>query len=180
LQKNRKTEINEEEEKMMKKRIMAVLALAMTIAVLAAGTAHAEVPPALTTVTNQASASSVAPGEPVTFHMTVTNNEPYALGPVWAKGQFLVDLNDGVPVKFVSASSSQGQCYFEPHSGVHGAVFCELGTLPAGATADIDFVVIPQDSGLLTNMADSFELPVGGKMEPLSPYAPASVWVYPA
>ncbi len=168
---------------MMKKQIMAVLALAMIVAVLAGSTAHAQSqqPPALRTVTNQASASSVAAGEPVTFHMTVTNNQPYDLGPVTAKGQFFAD---GPPVEFVSASSSQGQCYFEPNSGVNGALICNLGTLPAGATADIDFVVVPQapqESGLMTNMAYSFRPPVGGEpMDLLSSNAPASVYVYPA
>jgi hypothetical protein len=52
-------------------------------AILGAGTAHAqsELPPKLAAVTNQASASSVATGEPVTFHTTVTNDEPHGLQP---------------------------------------------------------------------------------------------------
>ena len=163
----------------IKRRMLMVLALAMSVSVLAAGTAHAAAEPSVqTTVTNQASDSWATAGEPVTFHMTVTNNEPYNLGPVTAKAAFLAD---SPPVKFVSASSSQGQCYFEPHAGTNGAVFCDLGTLPAGATVEIDYVVVPQESGLLTNMAQSFRPPVGGQqMDPLSPNAPASVWVYPA
>jgi hypothetical protein len=109
---------NKEEVKKMKKRIMAVLALAMTIAVLAAGTAQADTLPVQTILTNQASADSVAVGEPVTLHITETNYEPYALSPVYTVSTFTG------PVEIVSASSSQGQCSFIPGGAVYGPFGC--------------------------------------------------------
>ncbi len=58
----------------------------MKIAVLAAGTAHAATPSKQypTTLTNTASDPAVAVGEPVTFHLASTNDEPNYLSPVQA------------------------------------------------------------------------------------------------
>jgi hypothetical protein len=50
-------------------------------------------------------------------------------------------------VQFVSASSSQGQCTFEPthtEKSLNGDVHCGLGAIPPGGTAQIDVVVVPQ------------------------------------
>ena len=142
----------------MKKRMMAVLVLAMMIAVLAAGTAHAGTR-ALTTLTNTASADAVRVGEPVTFTIAETNKESFSIGPM---------VKDSLPagVKFVSATPSQGSYSFDPATN---NVEWDLGTLPPGATATIDVVVIPTQPGIITNNA--FDL---------INQASASVSVYPS
>ena len=110
----------------MKKRIMVVAVLATMIAVLVAGTAHAGTR-ALTTLTNTASTDAVRVGEPVTFTITETNNESFAISP---------QVRDSLPagVEFISATSSPGSCSFDPAAS---KVDCELGTLTPGATAII-------------------------------------------
>jgi uncharacterized repeat protein (TIGR01451 family) len=142
----------------MKKRIMVVAALVMMIAVLAAGTAHAGTR-ALTTLTNTANTDAVRVGELVTFTITEINNESFAISP---------QVRDSLPagVEFVSATSSQGSCSFDPATS---NVDCELGTLAPGATATIDVVVIPTQPGIITNNA--FDL---------INQASASVSVYPS
>ena len=160
----------------LKRRMMMVVALAMTVAVLAAGTAHAATPSKQypITMSNTASAPSVAVGEPVTFHLTVTNDEPNAISPV----QVTDYLEPGA--QFVSASSSQGQCTFV-EGGENGLVKCDLGSLPPGGTAEIDVVVVPQEQGLLNNTAWANMLWNGNTLlANLTPIIPASVYVYPA
>jgi uncharacterized repeat protein (TIGR01451 family) len=165
----------------MKRRMLMVVALAMTVALLAAGTAHAatlskkEHP---ITMTNTASDPSVSVGEPVTFHLAVTNDEPNAISPV----EVIDDLPEGV--QFVSASSSQGQCTYDPSHGVNGDVRCNLGNLPAGGTAEVDVVVVPQgvpqEQGVITNLANTTMLWNGNTLlANLTPIIPASVYVYP-
>ena len=148
----------------IKRRLVMVLALAMTMAVLAAGTAHAATQRPLT-LTKSASADAVRVGEPVAFTITETNNQPFALDHV--------GVRDSLPagVELVSATASQGQCSFVP-VGPDGApnIQCDLGTLPSGATATIDVVVIPTKPGTITNNA--FDI---GENQ-----ASASVSVYPA
>ncbi len=158
----------------IKRRTMMVLALAMTTAVLVAGTAHAATPSKQypTTLTNTASNPSVVQGESVTFHLTLTNDEPNDLGPV----QVIDDLPTGV--QFVSASSSQGQCTFEPSHAENGSVNCDLGTLPAGGTAEVDVVVVSQKPGVITNLAYANMLWGGNNLlANLAPITPASVYV---
>jgi hypothetical protein len=140
--------------KNMKRRMLMVMALAMTIALLASGTARADTLPMQTTLTSQASADSVEVGEPVTFHITQTNYEPYPLTPVMTGIRFDAF---SPPFELVSASSSQGECTFLNGGGVgpRGEVACELGTLPPGASANIDIVVIPEEPGTLTTMTDA-------------------------
>jgi uncharacterized repeat protein (TIGR01451 family) len=140
----------------------------MMIAVLAAGTANAGTR-ALTTLTNTASterimavtvlANAVRVGDPVTFTITETNNESFAISP---------QVRDSLPagVEFDSATSSQGSCSFDPATS---NVDCKLGTLPPGATATIDVVVVPTQPGIITNNA--FDL---------INQASASVSVYPS
>src|SRR3712207_563377 len=105
----------------MKKRIMVVLALAMVVSVLATVVAQAATQRPLT-LTKSASADSVRVGDSVAFTITETNNQPFALGHVSVRDQ----LPEGV--EFVSASSSQGSCSFDPASN---NVQCDLGTLPS-------------------------------------------------
>ena len=129
----------------IKRRMLMVLALAMSVAVLAAGTAHAQGQPQPTSLTQTASSRDVMVGEPVTFHVTVTNDAPYELNNV-------IVTDDLHPyAQFVSASSSQGQCTYNPSSGENGWVTCDLGPLPPGCTAEIDIVVVPQEPGSINN-----------------------------
>jgi uncharacterized repeat protein (TIGR01451 family) len=130
----------------IKRRMLMVVALAMTVAVLAAGTAHAQAQPMPTSLTQTPSSSEVVVGEPVTFHVTVTNEAPYDISPV----AVTVPLSDGA--QFVSASSSQGQCTYNPSHGENGDIHCDLGTLPAGGTAQIDIVLVPQKAGVIMNV----------------------------
>jgi uncharacterized repeat protein (TIGR01451 family) len=111
----------------------------------------------------------------VTFHLAVTNDQPNDLGPVTVTDYLKSDT------QFVSASSSQGQCTFEPTHGENGIVDCDLGSLPAGGTAEIVVVVVPQESGILNNQAWASMLWNGNNLlAKLAPQTPASVYVYPA
>jgi uncharacterized repeat protein (TIGR01451 family) len=144
------------------KKTTKLVTVAMMIVVLAAGTAHAGTR-ANTTLTNAASADSVAVGDQVTFTLGENNNESFAISP---------QVKDFLPpgVEFVSATSSQGQCSFIPgeHNG-SGSVQCDIGTLPPGATAFIDVVVVPTQPATITNDAND-----------LINQASASVEVHPA
>ncbi len=161
----------------IKRRMLMGVALAMSVAVLAIGTAHAATPSKKypITLTNTASDPAVYVGEPVTFHLAVTNDEPNDLSPV----QVIDYLKPGV--EFVSASSSQGQCTYDPSHGENGDVRCDLGSLPAGGTAEVDVVVVPQEPGLLNNTAWANMLWNGNTLlANLSDITPASVYVYSA
>jgi uncharacterized repeat protein (TIGR01451 family) len=152
----------QEEEKKMKKKMMILVTVAMMVVVLAAGTAHAGTR-ANTSLTNAASADSVAVGDQVTFVLGETNNESFAISP---------QVKDFLPagVQFVSATSSQGQCSFIPGGpNGSGSVECDIGTLPPGATAFIDVVVVPTQPGTIVNDATD-----------LTNQASASVEVHPA
>ena len=131
----------------IKRRMLMVVALAMTVAVLAAGTAQAQAsPPSQMSVTQTASAPEVVVGEPVTFHITLTNESPY-------DESFNGNVFDVLPVgaQFVSASSSQGYSAFEPTHGENGDVHFYTDTIPSGGTVQIDVVVVPQKAGSITN-----------------------------
>src|SRR3712207_9044746 len=132
----------------IKRRTMMVVALAMIIAVLAAGTAHAGTR-ANTTLTNYPNPDSVAVGDQVTFVLGETNFESFPISP---------QVKDFLPpgVQFVSATSSQGQCSFVPgEPNGSGSVQCDLGTLPRGATAFIDGAVVPTHPGpIITDATD--------------------------
>ena len=152
----------------IKRRMISVLALAMTIAFLASGTARADTLPLQTTLTSQASADSVEVGEPVTLHVTQTNYEPYALTPVMTYIRFDAF---SPPFELVSASSSQGECTFLSGGGVgpRGGVACELGSLPPGASAYMDIVVIPKEPGTLTTMTDASLGVIGRAPDQINP-----------
>jgi uncharacterized repeat protein (TIGR01451 family) len=159
----------------IKRRMLMVVALAMILAVLAAGTAYAGTR-ASTTLTNTVSADSVAVGDQVAFTITETNNESFAISP-----QVKDFLPSGVAFEQVTLNvwdqngapleHSQGQCSFIPgEPNGSGGVECDIGTLPPGATAVIDVVVTPLQPGIITNNAyDS----VGNS-------ASESILVYPA
>jgi Domain of unknown function DUF11 len=86
------------------------------------------------------SADSVALGEPVTLHITQTNNAPNALATLRVKAD--------LPGEFVSATPSQGgPCSHNVGQGTGEVVLCDLGRLPAGATAGLDVVMIPRELG---------------------------------
>jgi uncharacterized repeat protein (TIGR01451 family) len=98
------------------------------------------------------SADAVAVGEPVTFHITETNNAPYALA------SLRVSFTLPHPAEFVSATPSQGgTCTNHVYQGT--IVLCDLGRLPAGATAVLDVVLIPRERGtneaFVTDYAES-------------------------
>ena len=90
----------------------------------------------------------VAPGQNLTYHLTVTNNG-VASGPSTTSG---VTVTDALPagVTFVSATPSTGSCSSTT------PISCSLGIFPGGASATIDIVVTVSSSasnGTLTNTA---------------------------
>ncbi len=96
---------------------------------------YSETPPNVTQSITP-SAHSVALGEPVTFHITQTNNAPYALA--------TLRVNASLPGEFVLATPSQGgPCSHDVGQGTGEVVLCDLGHLPAGATAVLDVVYDP-------------------------------------
>jgi len=160
----------------VKRRMLMVVALAMSVAVLAASTAQAD-----TTLTNQASADSVAVGEPVTFHVTVANDTSDAISPVVTFLRFYpysAAYPDSAAYEVASATSSQGQCTFIEYGGT--SVGCELGTLPPGTSAYMDVVVVPQEPGTLSSFAESRLGVIGQAATSLSPRAETNVTVEPA
>ncbi len=147
----------------IKRRTMMVVALTMTVALLAAGTAHAGTR-ALTTLANSPSQDTLAVGDTVHFNVMLINNDS-----VDVSGK----VRDSLPadVKFVSAYSAQGPCIYEP-GGANGSgeVTCDPGTLAPGEATVVDIVVVPQKAGIITNIADD----LAGKE------ASASAVVHPA
>ena len=92
------------------------------------------------TVTNE-----VMVGAPFTYRFAVSN-----LGLEAATQAQLVDTLE-TNSAFVSAVASQGGCVFS-----NGVVSCALGTLSAGATAQVDVTVTALERGLITNFAAIF------------------------
>jgi uncharacterized protein DUF11 len=130
------------------------------------------------TLATTPSDDSVAVGEPVTFHLTQTNNDPDThLGPVVT---FLSFFYDSPPYEFVSASSSQGQCTYLPRANPKGTVACELGTLPPGVSVEMDIVVVPQEPGSLAGNAHSSFGVIGRAPYRLTPSTEVNVTVEPA
>jgi uncharacterized repeat protein (TIGR01451 family) len=133
----------------IKRRMMMVVALTMTVAVLAAGTAHAGTRAFGATLTNSPSQTLVGVGETMHFDVMLTNNDSVDVsGKIW----------DSLPanVKFVSAYSPQGPCIYEPGGGANGSgkVTCEGGTLAPGESTHLSIAVVPQKAGIITNVAD--------------------------
>ncbi|MDQ4004447.1 MAG: DUF11 domain-containing protein [Actinomycetota bacterium] len=83
-------------------------------------------------------------GQPLTFTITETNNQPFTF-PEVAVRDLLPD-----EVTFVSATPSQGECDFAPSVN---NVFCEFGDIPSGGTATVDIVATPTTTGTITNTA---------------------------
>jgi uncharacterized repeat protein (TIGR01451 family) len=90
----------------------------------------------------RAAPDRVIVGQDVTFTLAVTNRSA-----VPAPG---VVATDPLPtnVAFVSAASSQGTCVIRD-----GSLVCDLGTLPAGASATIRLVLRPTAPGSVTDTA---------------------------
>jgi len=80
-------------------------------------------------------------GQTLTYRLHVTNRGPNVAT--------AVRLSDVIPLtaNFVSAIASQGAC-----SNAGGVVTCELGTLAAGARAQVDLTVNPTLFGPLSNV----------------------------
>jgi uncharacterized repeat protein (TIGR01451 family) len=102
--------------------------------------------PADMSIAKSDSPDPVAPGQNITYHLTVTNNG-VASGPSTTSG---VTVTDTLPagVTLVSANPSTGSC-----SGTT-TISCALGIFPGGASATIDIVVkvsASASSGTLTN-----------------------------
>jgi Domain of unknown function DUF11 len=138
------------------------------------------------TLTYTPSADSVTVGEPVTFRLTETNNESYAISGLHVV-IYSTPSEHTLPTDFVSATLSQGQCRFPTNQGpkFFPDLYCDLGTLGAGDTAVIDVVVVPQEPGTIrTRARDSID-PISdggccGQGPPLTrPGVSASVSVYP-
>jgi hypothetical protein len=130
------------------------------------------------TLTITPSTDSVVVGEPVTFRITQTNDEPDTY-------LNLVSINFvffyySTPYEFVSASSSQGQCTYLPRANPKGTVACELGTLPPGASVEMNIVVVPQEPGSLAGNAHSSFGVIGRAPYRLTPSTEVNVTVEPA
>jgi uncharacterized repeat protein (TIGR01451 family) len=97
------------------------------------------VPPADVGVSQEASASSVVPGDLVTFTVVVANH-----GPGTATG---VSLTDVPPPGGQVASATRGSC-----TGVE-TVICVIGPLDVGAPVTITFVLRAWTPGELVNQA---------------------------
>jgi uncharacterized repeat protein (TIGR01451 family) len=127
----------------MKKRMMMVLALAMMIVVLAAGTAQAAtLGPAK--LTNTPDKKIVNAGQQVTFTIKETNISNHPIHGVVVKDHL------GNLAQFVGARSSQGSCTYD---SVLRQVRCNVGTLRPGQTAVIKVVVRAQRPGTMINNA---------------------------
>jgi len=83
-----------------------------------------------------ASPNPATPGAAVTFTTTVTNR-----GPARATGVVLTNALPG-GTSLISLASSQGVC-----TNDGGTLVCTLGTLDAGASATMTFVVLPAAGG---------------------------------
>ena len=86
----------------------------------------------------------VSAGSPATFNYTVTNN-----GPDPATNLTFLDdirtLTTGIPVTFISASSSPGTCSQSASSS--SAVVCTIPQLQSGSTATVKIVLTPTAGG---------------------------------
>jgi uncharacterized repeat protein (TIGR01451 family) len=84
-------------------------------------------------------------GERVRFTIRETNNSEETFPEVAVRNL----LPEGA-TEFVSATPSQGECSYAP--SVHN-VFCELGDLPAGGSAEVEIVATSTAPGRFTNTA---------------------------
>ena len=155
----------------LKRRAMMVVALAMTMAVLAAGTAHAGTRGFAASLTNSPSNSIVGVGDNMYFYVMLTNKDS-----VDVSGK----IRDSLPAnaKFVYAYSPQGPCIFEP-GGANGSgeVTCDPGTLAPGESATMTILVVPQKAGIITNIADDLagnEVSASAVVHPYSLEHPSS------
>ncbi len=155
----------------IKRRTMMVVALAMTVAVLAAGTAHAGTRGFGASLTNSPSNTMVGVGDKLYFDVMLTNKDS-----VDVSGK----IRDSLPAnaKFVYAYSPQGPCVFEP-GGANGSgtVTLEVGTLAPGESTTMTILVVPQKAGIITNIADDLagnEVSASAVVHPASLVHPSS------
>ncbi len=94
---------------------------------------------ALTLGTNQ---SYISAGNPATFTYTVTNSGPDLANNITVLNNLNPSIT-GVPLTFVSASTSAGTC---GGGSTNAAVSCSLPSLQAGSTATVTIVVTPTAS----------------------------------
>jgi uncharacterized repeat protein (TIGR01451 family) len=92
-----------------------------------------------------ASAQNDPPRERVRFTIRETNNSEETFPEVAVRNL----LPEGA-TEFVSATPSQGECSYAP--SVHN-VFCELGDLPAGGSAEVEIVATSTAPRRFTNTA---------------------------
>jgi uncharacterized repeat protein (TIGR01451 family) len=111
------------------------------------------------TVTKTANATSVPAGSPITYTITVGNNGPSAAG--------AVTLTDVLPAGLTlrSVTPSRGSCT--------GAT-CDLGNLPAGATAQV-VVVVDTDASAGKRLANSVEVTAATPSSPARAQAPVEI-----
>ncbi len=149
----------------MMKKMMMVLALAMMIVVLAAGTAHAGTRAFATTLTNSPSNSSVKVGDNLYFDVMLTNDDSVDVS---------AKIHDSLPAntKFVYAYSPEGPCIYEP-GGANGSgmVTLDAGTLAPGESTTMSILVVPQKAGIITNIANDL---AGNEVSASVPVLPAS------
>ena len=155
----------------IKRRAMMVVALTMTLAVLAAGTAHAGTREFAMTLTNSPSNTLVGVGDKLYFDVMLTNKDS-----VDVSGK----IRDSLPAnaKFVYAYSPEGPCIYEP-GGANGSgmVTLEGGTLAPGESTTMTILVVPQKAGIITNIADDLagnEVSASAVVHPYSLEHPSS------
>ncbi|HSA58441.1 MAG TPA: calcium-binding protein [bacterium] len=92
-------------------------------------------------IVKSADAATAEVGDPVTYTLTVKNNGSSAIG-----GVTVTDALDS-KLTLQSATPAAGTC-----SGT-ATVVCDLGTMAAGAQADVTLVVRPNAAGTIANQA---------------------------
>jgi uncharacterized repeat protein (TIGR01451 family) len=94
------------------------------------------------------SADPSGSNKPLTYTMTVTNHGPSSATAVSLADEWSTALSGGV--KLLSVSTSQGTCTVTAPSRFD----CDLGVLPADATATVTLGLRPRGAGTITNRAD--------------------------
>ena len=111
------------------------------------------------TVSKTANATSVPAGSPITYTVTVGNNGPSAAGTVTLTHV----LRAGLTLR--SVTPSRGSC----------TATCNLGDLPAGATAQVVVVVDADASAAGKRIANSVEVTAATPSSPARTPAPVHV-----
>jgi uncharacterized repeat protein (TIGR01451 family) len=104
-------------------------------------------------VTKTVNHATAAPGQKLTYTITVSNKGPDA-----ATGVVMTD-KPSIPMRVFSVHPSQGQCHFGP------PVSCQLGTLQNGARATVKIVAMPMHAGTERNSAVVTQAGGGGERD---------------